>query len=260
MTNIESSAIHVNPNYTGSVIDPNDIAIIHLSRVADPWMTRYGLYTQDPLFQPTLFVGFGLTGNGNTGGVINTLFNDLLDTGEPIRRLGLNSWDSSLLGNYLYDQPVSPILLSDFDDGSAANNTICQFWGGSVPAGVNPGVCSTGFGLYEVGTASGDSGGPGFIWDPATQQWEIAGVTSFGSERCYDPSTGDATDPSANGTCPAGYQLNTGYFGAYAGEVDPAMGGNLAFIYGVTPEPSSFALIGTGLLVIVPMIRRRRRA
>src|SRR5665213_3310465 len=140
VTNVKSSAIYVNPAYNGgtdvssggSAIDANDIAIIHLSHPVD-WITGYNLYFGDPLGQPTIFAGFGLTGNGYTGGVVNTLFDDLLGTGEPVRRIALNQWDATLSSdaNFIYTGMGSPIMLSDFDDGSAANNTLCGFFGGT---------------------------------------------------------------------------------------------------------------------------------
>ncbi|HSU96903.1 MAG TPA: PEP-CTERM sorting domain-containing protein, partial [Gemmatimonadaceae bacterium] len=61
------------------------------------------------------------------------------------------------------------------------------------------------------------------------------------------------------GSCPAGYQLNGSYFGSYAGHVDPGVGANFAFIASVTPEPSSIALLATGLFALAPAIARKRR-
>jgi hypothetical protein len=274
VTNIKSAGIYVNPAYNGglaanpngSAIDPNDIAIIHLSRPADPWMTGYYLYGGDPLGQPTVFAGFGLTGNGITGGTVNTLFDDLLGTGEPVRRIALNEWDVTLSGDAstLNSGFVTPILLSDFDDGTLGHNTLCNFFGGpGNPVGLPPdqlaNVCDPGYGIFEGMTGSGDSGGPGFIWDAVMGRFEVAGVASFGSERCWNPNDGSATTPHPDGSCPAGYQLNGSYFGSYAGHVDPGVGANFAFIASVTPEPSSIALLAAGLFAFAPAIARKRR-
>jgi trypsin len=275
VTNIKSSAIYVNPAYNGglaanpngSAIDPNDIAIVHLSRPADSWMTGYYLYGGDPIGQPTIFAGFGLTGNGVTGGTVNTLFDDVLGTGQPVRRLALNEWDETLTADAssIYSGFATPILLSDFDDGTLAGNTLCNFFGGPAnPAGLPPdqltNVCDPGYGIYEGMIDSGDSGGPGFIWDAAMGRYEVAGVASFGSLRCWNPSDGSATNPNPDGSCPPNYALNGGYFGSYAGHVDPAVGANFAFIASATPEPSSIALLATGLFAVAPTMVRRKRS
>jgi trypsin len=274
VTNIKSSAIYVNPAYNGglaaspngSAIDPNDIAIIHLSRPADSWMTGYYIYGGDPTGQPTIFAGFGLTGNGITGGTVNTLFDDVLGTGEPVRRLALNEWDETLTADAssIYSGFATPILLSDFDDGTLGNNTLCNFFGGpGNPAGLPQeqlaNVCDPGYGIYEGMIGSGDSGGPGFIWDAAMGRYEVAGVASFGTERCWNPNDGSATNPNPDGSCPANYELNGSYFGSYAGHVDPAVGANFAFIASATPEPSSIVLLATGLFAFAPAVVRRRR-
>jgi hypothetical protein len=273
VTNIKSSTIYVNPLYTGgtladpsgSAIDPNDVAVIHLSRPADPWMTRYNMYFGDPMSQPTLFTGFGLTGNGITGGVVNTLFDDFTKPGgEPIRRVALNQWDVTLSADAttIYSGFATPIMLSDFDSGSADDNTLCNFFGGAGnPFGLPPdelaNVCNSGHSIFEGMIGSGDSGGPGFIWDAALHRFEIAGVASFGSQRCWNPSDSTTAGFNNDGTCPPNFKLNGSYFGSYAGHVDPAVGDNWAFIVSVTPEPSSFVLLGSGLVFIVPVVRRR---
>lgn len=272
VTNVASSAIYVNPAFTGgrtanpsgSAIDPNDIAIIHLSHPIN-WITGYNLYFGNPLGQTTIFAGFGLTGSGVTGGVVNTLFDDVLGTGEPVRRVALNQWDATLSADAstLYTGMGSPIMLSDFDSGSASTNTICTFFGGSAnPYGLSPAdlnqVCNSGYGIYEGTIGSGDSGGPGLIWDAATGRFEIAGVASFGSQRCWNPNTGGTAAFNRNGSCPSGYQLNGSYFGSYEGHVDPAVGQNWAFVASATPEPSSIAMLATGLIAFAPSVRRRR--
>src|SRR5690606_18512171 len=97
VTSIDASGIYVKPGYgaTGTAIDPNDLAIIRLSREADPWMTRYNLYQGSALFETALFAGYGLTGNGMTGAYYSTLFNEFYFGTPPVRRAGFNSWEST---------------------------------------------------------------------------------------------------------------------------------------------------------------------
>lgn len=261
LTTISSSAIYVAPGYTGNVVDGHDLAVIHLNRRADDWMTRYGLFQGNPMYQPVTFVGYGLTGNGNTGGVVSTQFNDLFGHGSPVRRLGSNSFESTYDGSYLYSGFSAAILMSDFDNGTAAKNTLCNFWGGpsnpyGIPTPTLNAICNAGAGINEVGIGAGDSGGPAFVF--MNGQYQIAGVASFGSIRCYSPANGTTAPFTPQGTCPTGYQVNGGYFGSYAGHVAVGTASNLGFIYSATPEPSSLALLGTGLASLVPMIRRKR--
>jgi hypothetical protein len=273
VTNIKSSAIYVNPLYNGGIgadpngspIDPNDIAIIHLSAPATG-ITGYDLYTGNPMSQPTVFAGFGLTGNGVVGGQVNNLFDDLVDGSQPVRRIAVNQWDATLSadGSTIYNDFESPIMMSDFDDGTLVNNTLCNFFGGPTnPYGLSSAdlnnVCNSGAGKLEGSIDEGDSGGPGLIWNSVTGKFEIAGVASFGDERCYDVADNTSADFNVDGTCPVGYDFNGGYFGSLSAHVDPAVGDNMVFIASVTPEPTSFALLGTGLLVLLPAANLRRR-
>ena len=44
-TQVTVSQYFVNPNYTGEVIDQNDIAVLRLSEMAPEWASSYGIYT-----------------------------------------------------------------------------------------------------------------------------------------------------------------------------------------------------------------------
>lgn len=258
LTNIESASIVTMPGYTGAVVDGRDLAIIRLKREADSWMSRYMLHTGPSLYQNVSFVGFGLTGNGDTGGQFSTQFCDLQPTnphcttpGVPTRRHGQNSWESAFDGSFVYNYEATPIFLSDFDSGSSADNLLCNVWTGSGVSNLAE-ICHAGYGMDEVGISSGDSGGPAFIGG------RIAGVASFGSTDCRD----DVNPPDRpDDACDVGQERVVGAFGGYAGHVSTTWGENVAFIQAtVTPEPGTYALLATGLIGLFGMARRRSKS
>jgi len=245
-TKIGSSHIRVMPGYTGSVVDTHDLAIIDLARPADPWIPRYSIFTGNPLFQPYIAAGFGLSGNGITGGVINTVFDD-----TPILRVALNRWELSGDEQFIYvgGEPGGAILYSDFDGGNGAvgrfpitrqlfgvgtpaqNNTLCNFLPafGELPPELVDAVCfedfrsQVGFGVFEGLIDSGDSGGPAFIF--RNGQLEVGALYGFTS-----------------------------------GHVFAGGGQQLAFIRAsAIPEPTTVVLLATALLPVGLVARRRAR-
>ncbi len=259
VTSYNSKALFVKPGYgaTGDAIDPNDLAIVRLDRQADPWITRYKLASGSALFEQALFAGFGLTGNGYTGGYYSTLFNELIDGSDPVRRYGFNSWDSTFDGNYIYGGDGSPVMISDFDGPSPYYNSICNIWQANFAIGqTNPyglpsdavsAFCGTAYGNREVMIGSGDSGGPGFIFQGG--ELRLAGVASWGTVDCFEfDDAGECVD------------LRGGYFGAIAGHVNTSLGDNRAWITATTvPEPGTIVLLATGLgmMLVVVVVRRR---
>lgn len=142
------SNIYIPEAYNGSVINDNDIAIVHLPAIFGPGVDVYDTFGAADVYTnaPYTVVGFGRRGAGATGAT--------LASGN--RRRGFNQFDFFL----------SPgVLLSDFDNGVAANDASCGL----------AGICGLGLGAFEASTAPGDSGGPVFL------AGKIAAISSFGA-------------------------------------------------------------------------------
>lgn len=186
---VEGSGFTVHPWY--DLFSPfygafahGDIAVIELAEPLPADIERYALYrTTDEFGQETRHYGHGRSGKGNKGA-----------TGEAdffYARTGLNMYEQTLdplIGDGINDQ-----LLYDFDSGGRKHNAMewwftssfaCHAENPNNPPQAQDGQCTTfkdgsypdfkGFSKLEVGIASGDSGGPGFI------DGKIAGVHSFG--------------------------------------------------------------------------------
>lgn len=172
-----------------------DIAVIELEAPLPADIEIYDLYRDDDEgFQEVRHYGHGRSGTGNKGATGGSSF--------FYARTGLNTYEqvmSTLLRDGIPDQ-----LLSDFDSGGRKHNAM-EWWFTSEfrcapenttnPPQAQDGQCTTfkdgsypdfkGFGKLEVGIASGDSGGPGFI------DGKIAGVHSFGfTHRCTNTTNG----------------------------------------------------------------------
>jgi len=185
-----------NPGY--GAFAAGDVAIIELPNALPPQIERYGLYrTADEFGETTRHYGHGRSGKGNKGATGGSDF--------FFARTGLNMYEQTL-GAFGFP---SDQLLHDYDSGGEKHNAMDWWFSGFFcgPDNPNPpqaqdGKCTTfragiypdrGFGKLEVGIASGDSGGPGFI------DGQIAGVHSFG----FTYSCGGAGSPTngADFTC-----------------------------------------------------------
>lgn len=267
--------------YSGAVIDQNDIAVIRLANTAASNISRYDIASSSGENSAFEFVGFGQKGSFGQGVSINAGFS------LAHRKQGANLFDISLgdaRWNGFWNDPFAQtahVLLADFDNGSegpTSNDSMC--WIGKFFSPLNTTECqSGGLGLNEAISGGGDSGGPGFI------DGKIASVTSFGltfgrdlficqdpndpvqvaDENCYIRKWGPDIDNFLNSS-----------FGEFGGFVDvayqsawinnqldqsslgPTVFGPLAPVV-ATPEPASIALLATGLLFIGGVARRRNR-
>ncbi len=145
-----------NPDGSGSLLDGGDLSIVTLTsnvptNIATPMRLTDGTF--DLVGMEAITLGYGLNGIGSNGHQ---------GTSDDKRWGGTNVID-------VYGTPASQsgsnIFSTDFDDGSAANNTIS----GSDLTPL----------LFEATTAPGDSGGPLLV--ELNGEWVIAGVLSGGT-------------------------------------------------------------------------------
>ncbi len=241
----ESNGIVVNKDYTGLVIDQNDIAVVRLGNAAPEWAVSYELSGLTDLTGVDFNVA-GYGGRSGTGGNFGVEF------GTGRLRQGDNNmaWrvgDSDFAGTtYNIFGPQSRTefsYLSDFDNGLAANDASCRFASAGNFAGLGIAgtakFCNLGRGASEVGVAGGDSGGPQF-----DQFGRIISVTSYGLT--FGTNFGDIRGG-----------LNSS-FGEFSGYVPVYI--HKDFIAGAmaVPEPSSWAMLIAGFGLVGATARRRR--
>ncbi|MBL8771226.1 MAG: PEPxxWA-CTERM sorting domain-containing protein [Phenylobacterium sp.] len=244
-TAVDVSQYFVNPEYTGEVIDQNDIAILRLAESAPAFAQSYELYDNGDL-TGTDFNVAGYGGRSEVGG--NFGVSTLPSTG--FLREGDNTydyrWGDAAFGGFFTDiiagenffgtAEIDFSFVSDFDNGLAAQDKSCRIAAAvGAPSGFG---CDRGLGAREAGVAGGDSGGPGFVGG------KLASINSYG-----------LTFGTGFGDIRAG--LNSS-FGEYSGYVPIYI--HTDWIAGVVPEPSTWALMIGGFGLAGSALRRRRPA
>ncbi|MFC3094511.1 hypothetical protein DRW07_13520 [Alteromonas sediminis] len=228
---IDVSKYTVHEEYTGEVIDQNDIAVLTLSDYAPDWARSHYIYDEGDLTGKDFNVaGYGRMGDGaGSFGATGRL------------RQGYNTYDyawgnsafNGFFDGFFGTADVEFSYLSDFDSGSPVNDM-----SGRIAAAVGAGLAfaDTGLGDIEVGVSGGDSGGPNFI------NGLISGVNSYGLT--FGQGFGDADE-----------FFNSG-FGEYSGYVPTYI--HAKFIEdAMVPAPGIIALLGLSFLGMGLRARRQ---
>jgi hypothetical protein len=183
---VDVSDIFVNPDYTGEVIDQNDIAVLRLDSAAPLFAEDYELFTAGDLTG----LDFNVAGYGTRSVVGGAEGTTGPGAGAGVGRLrqGDNmydyAWGDAAFAGFFTDEDgfgenffgfadVEFSFVSDFDNGLDANDTACAIAVAVAGAG-GLSFCDTGRGAMEASIAGGDSGGPGFI------DGKLASVNSYG--------------------------------------------------------------------------------
>jgi hypothetical protein len=239
----------VSEDYTGEVIDQNDVAVLRMAEEAPEWAVSHGIYTESDLTgQEFNVAGYGVRGDG-AGGNAPT---GRLRQGDNIYDY---AWGDAAFGGFFTDRDatgenffgladVEFSYVSDFDNGLAANDMSGLI--ADLGLGLGSIFNDVGLGDREVGVAGGDSGGPNFI------NGLVSGINSYGLS--FGTGFGDIDD---------GLNSSFGEFSGYVPTWIHADFINASLFDDVVEEvssPGALALMLLGVFAVGGAARRRRAA
>jgi hypothetical protein len=235
-TAIKASDWIANPNYNGNLNSGYDIGLIHFDNAFS--VNPAVLYTgTSEVGQVGTMVGYGSTGTGSTG---YTSF-------DGLKRAGQNMIDAVAVTP---GKGGNRILLSDFDSGSASDNSY-----GSASSL-----------LLESLIAPGDSGG-GLFTSCGTSSYLddcLVGITSFGWGRLDGDPNSDYGDVGGFTRVSSFISWINSVIGSPSSGGGGGKGGKphgasaLEATSVTVPEPVTFSVFGMGLLGAFALRRRRK--
>jgi hypothetical protein len=241
-TVIGVNKITVQQDYTGEVIDQNDIAVLRLSDFAPDFAPVYEL---SPLSDLTgrdhIIAGYGA--RSLSGGTNGTLAGSSAGTGRlryAGNRFEVRIGDADFNGQWAADlrdvgdqAAIDNVWMSDFDNGTAFRDQMCNVAASYGLGGAK--YCNLGIGAFEGIGAGGDSGAGYFV------DGKIAAVHSF--------ALWYRADESAN------------RFGQFKGAVSIDFHRDFlaANITNAVPEPATWAMMIAGFGLLGGVARRARK-
>ncbi len=260
---VTQSDVTLHPKWQGfdnSADAGTDLAILKLSAPVTT-IQGYQLSTTNDVGKNYLMAGYGTSGTATSTGSPN--WND-----GNYGHYGYNTFDvtskdfnkavDTKVAGWGYDAAyyTGTTYMSDFDSGTANNNTLGRIAGATG----NTWTSGTGLGANEALIAGGDSGGGDFVWDAASGQWLLSAVHSWGWQGNQTNGTG-ACDYVGLTNCDT-KRNNSSSYGDLSGST--ALFDQAAWINSVVnpavavPEPETYALMLAGLGVVAGAARRRR--